>query len=179
MEQYWDEATFLLLVLELKCTKQDENGIDLTFTVGGGAVSNHKPGTKWSGLVGKISGSGTPFEKAMETAKPQPKNERKTNMSQALKRLFTSYIEENRTRTKKKKLTLIVLTDGKWEGENGSQNSVKACIIDIYNELKKKELIGSLDERFVSIEFVQLGQDIEAMERFRDLDNNLVHEGIE
>lgn len=170
MAPYWDEAIFLLETLVMKAWGQDENGMDLSFANG--------PVT--------IRGSNDPskFKKKMEDpyAKPVTGKRIKTDMRKSLRDILYTYIQivkqrRNNPKTKVKKLTIIVLTDGKW-GAKTSEHDVEDDIVDFVKALKKEQ--GNYGQvRQVSIEFVQLGYDEGAAFRMQRLDDELPFLGVE
>ncbi|OBT67421.1 hypothetical protein VE03_03009 [Pseudogymnoascus sp. 23342-1-I1] len=159
MKPHWSHAKFLLKALLLKVAGQDEDGMDLTFTSGKTQVQDKKGESK--------------FIKAMERPDAQPSLQIRTDMKQSLGEIFQKYLDTRRKGSKK--LTLIVLTDGKWDGME-DKNGVDAKIITFAKQLN--EIAGSLEVRPVSIEFIQFGNDPDATSRLRRLDNHLVYAGI-
>lgn len=160
MRYHWDQAGYLLETLLLKATGQDDNGIDLSFTSGNVFVENSKDISK--------------FTKAMDNPKAQPTEHMNTDMKKSLGEIFSdyiSYISEAKANKKEiKNLTLIVLTDGKWDGMD-DKDEVGSKIIE-FSE-KALELVGKLKDRPVSIEFIQFGDDPDATSRLRRLDDYL------
>jgi hypothetical protein len=163
MNPFWFEATYLLETLVMKAAGQDEDGMDLYFTHGPIKV---KGGKSKSEFVG-----------AMNNKSARPMNEVRTDMRASLGELLSGYIGEAKiSGSKTRKLTIIVLTDGKWEGM-GDKDDVRKLVVKFVG--KVKELIGDLESRPVSIEFIQFGDDADATYRLRQLDNGLKWDGIE
>lgn len=75
-----------------------------------------------------------------------------------------------------RKLTVIIFTDGKWEGMN-RKAQVNGTITGFSKALEKE--VGSLQKRFVSIQFVQFGNDPDASHRLGHLDDDLRYSGVE
>lgn len=145
----------------MKAAGQDENGMDLYFTrAGSKKVENQK--TKYD------------FVTAMNSKSAKPMKDVHTDMRASLGDILDDYVSGYRS--KRRKLTIIVLTDGKWEGMK-NKNEVKSWIIKFLQESKGK--IGGLQHRPVSIEFIQFGNDPEATERLRELDDDLKGDDIE
>ena len=160
MIPYWYQASFLLETLVMKAVGQDENGMDLSFTSGSVRVENQKKGYQ--------------FVSAMRKAYPHP--QMRTNMKAALENIFSTYMQEFQGKPlKRKDLTLIVLTDGIWDGMM-DKNEVENKVVDFIEQLRKKS--DYLKERSVSIEFIQFGNDTEATYRLRQLDRNPKWRGI-
>ncbi|KAJ9660233.1 hypothetical protein H2201_006979 [Coniosporium apollinis] len=172
MDAYWDEATFLLEVLFLKLAGQDDDGVDLSFTQSDLVVSNKKSDSMFDT---------SSFRKAMEKARPKNQDGKlQTDMGSALQKIFSQYLDDaaaNKTKRRRvKNLTLIVLTDGIWEAMR-DKDQVERNIVAFVKELEMKEM-GKLEERPVSIEFIQLGDNPTATERLKHLDNGIVGIGF-
>jgi hypothetical protein len=160
MKPYWFEATYLLETLVMKAFGLDDNGMDLYFTAGTYKVENQKGKSK--------------FKQAMNNKSFKPVQHFNTDMRASLSIILDKYLREYR-RTRKN-LTIIVLTDGKWEGMV-DKTEVRNLIIKFAEE--SKGVIGGLKHRPVSIEFIQFGNDADATYRLRQLDDNLKWDGIE
>lgn len=167
MERFWDETTNLLEVLTMKAKGQDKNGMDLYFTTGTVKLENsHDP----SKFVAKM---------ADQNAKPMKGTH--TDMRHPLSDLLGDYLRGIRRTSPyaqlggPKKLTLIILTDGKWHGMT-NRDDVSTTIVDFLQRLEK--MVPSFKSRPVSIQFIQLGDDAEATYRLRLLDNELPHHGV-
>jgi hypothetical protein len=163
MRNDWFQATFLLETLVMKAKGQDENGMDLYFTIGKSRVNN--------------SNDKSAFIKAMEKERPEPGMH--TDIRIRLGKIFEDYIREatkgTRVNTKVRNLTLIILTDGIWSG-TGDKDEVRRNIIRFVKDLTK--LVGEHRNRPVSIEFIQFGDDLDATHRLRSLDDDLKWDGI-
>jgi len=112
MEDLWAEATFLLEVLVMKAKHLDKDGMDLYFTTG-------QPGVL-------KSNKHTDFAKIMNQDQYKPTVGKRTNMKQIIERLLREYLHNVEGQGVKnpglKDLTIIVLTDGKWEGMADSKD---------------------------------------------------------
>ncbi|KAH0565999.1 hypothetical protein GP486_000610 [Trichoglossum hirsutum] len=161
MADFWDEATFVLETLVMKAKGQDKDGMDLCFT--GGPVT----------VYGRDNPS--KFGKAMEDPDAQPVPDNKTDMREALGRIFAEYLRKVHLGHTPKYLTLIVLTDGIWAGLQ-NKYLVEKTITTFLNRLR--ENIGDLEHRPVSIQFIQFGRDPDATDRLWRLDNQLKYDDI-
>jgi hypothetical protein len=166
MGPYWDEATFLLETLVNKASPFDPDGMDLYFTFGKEGVTREKHSSA--------------FRRSMGRAKPSNSEVTSTDMTSALERIFEAYFNDVLERRRKKKspkedLTLIVLTDGVWDATDDKEE-VGRYIVTVLERLEKLE-IGGFKKRPVSIEFVQLGNDDDATERLRALDDDMPIKG--
>ena len=162
MLPFWSVASHVLETLAMKLAGLDEDGLDLLFTIG----EEHN--------ISNAKGSNTPskFKKAIDKAHPAkltPQGMRyKTDMAATFGEIFNEYL-----RDPKKKMTLIVLTDGIWEGSVKSK-SVENKIVDFLKLLLK--IRGTMEDRRFSIEFISFGNDEKAMLRLRRLDDELEKE---
>lgn len=166
MADYWDEAIYLLETLVMKAKGQDENGMDLAFTNGQVYLKN-------SSKVAK-------FREKMEDQGAKPGgNGIHTNLKKSLGDLLNKYIQDMRISIRRgdmRKLTILVLTDGIWAGMT-DKHDVDKMIVEFATELKRVQGT-SLQDRQVSIEFIQFGFDPEASYRLRRLDDELPFKGV-
>ncbi|KAL8772818.1 MAG: hypothetical protein Q9209_002163 [Squamulea sp. 1 TL-2023] len=170
MKPHWAGTKYLLRTLVHKVAGQDENGLDLSFTMGPQKLENEKSNSsKW--------------EKIMKEAEPM--SEARTDMKTPLHEILKSYLEHvthvrqrkhRQPSTTYRRLTLIILTDGIWAGMGNKQNAVNHIIVNMVKKIQVQ--IGDLVDRPISIEFVQFGNDQEATYRLRRLDTGMEWEGI-
>jgi hypothetical protein len=165
MRSDWYQATELLDTLVMKAKGQDENGMDLQFTIGKEGVSS--------------SNSPSAFRHAMKAARPEKGKAMHTDILTRLGKIFENYIREakraTKANTKVRSLTLIVLTNGLWEGTR-NKDDVRRKIVTFVKDLTG--VVGGLGSRSVSIEFVQFGDDPDVTHRLRSLDDDLIWDGI-
>ena len=148
----------------MKAAGQDENGMDLSFTIGRSELNNKK--------------TGSDFWRAMENSEVQPNDGMHTDMQKPLDRILSAQVEEmkrNRSKGSPKKLTIIVLTDGVWAGMKNKRD-VEKTIVKFGKDVQK--FLGNSEPRSVSIEFIQFGYNVDATHRLRRLDDELKFEGI-
>jgi hypothetical protein len=168
MADHWDEAIFLLETLVMKAKGQDDDGIDLSFT-------NYQVNFKSSNDQSK-------FKDAMESPqiRPTPTSQVHTDIRVALGEITSRYlrvVEANRRSvTPVRALTVIVFTDGKWDGMR-DKNDVENTIVKFALELQRLEG-NNLRQRQVSFEFVQFGKDKDAAYRLQRLDDHLPFRGV-
>ncbi|KAH7324079.1 kinase-like domain-containing protein [Rhexocercosporidium sp. MPI-PUGE-AT-0058] len=156
MIPHWDEATNLLEVLVKKAEGQDPNGPDLHFTLG-----NHR-------LMAERRSSA--FTNAMRHESATPTASAATDIRVPLGHLFEKYLGNTR-----KAMTIIVLTDGLWEGVKNKEEVSEQIVTFIK---KVRDLPNNVVPRRVSIEFIQFGTDEAATARLKHLDDNLKDRGI-
>ena len=163
MARWWDDAIEALNVLVEKVAGQDKDGVDLSFTNGRVKLTNQKGGTK--------------IKAAMKEA--QPDRLVGTNMSKALGDILSdyySYVLERRKAPKKfKGLTVIVLTDGIWEGMT-NKAGVEDTVVNFLENLG--DLIGHTMDRLATIELIQFGHDKDATHMLEQLEGNLKWRGV-
>jgi serine/threonine protein kinase len=170
MVEFWDETIYLLETLVMKAWGQDKNGMDLTFANGPIEVKN--------------SNTPSTFRNKMEhrDARPSKGSGVKTDIRKALEEvLYNRYLRVVKQslqdhKVKVKKLTIIVLTDGKWDDMEGD-NDVEDTIVEFAKKLKKIQG-DHMQIRQVSFEFVQLGFDEGAAFRLQRLDDELPWRGV-
>jgi hypothetical protein len=166
MSEHWDEATFLLETLVMKAHGQDPDGPDMAFT------NDSEEFTKGKGAAA--------FRRAMQKVRPKKDSHVRTNIKTALTPIFNNYLSMvGRTHDKSKvnALTVIILTDGLWMGM-ADKNEIIPKIVQFYQQLTEK-MDGMMKDRQVSIQFIQFGDDEEARERLRRLDDDMPYRGVE
>lgn len=165
MEPHWDQAVYLLETLIMKATGQDENGIDLYFTNSHERLENGKDPQK--------------FRNLMDDAKvrPTPNSEIRTDMRMRLQDIFFKYLKAARVQHKIRKMTVIVLTDGLWEGMT-DKYELEGVIANFWLDLKTAQR-NIVQFRQVSIQFIQFGGDEDASYRLRRLDEEMPGLGVE
>jgi hypothetical protein len=156
MRQHWDEATMLLDVLVNKAAGQDPNGPDLLFTLG-----NHKLNAEKKTAA---------FTDAMGHPDAVPTDSAATDIRVPLGKIFEKYLKNFENA-----MTIIVLTDGLWQGVQ-DKNEVSDQIVTFVKTVR--DLTNNVVPRRVSIEFIQFGADPEATARLFDLDDHLKDRGI-
>lgn len=166
MQPHWGEAKFLLETLVMKAEGLDPDGPDLRFTMG-----THE-------LKGERRASA--FKDAMKHPDAIPRDSDVTDIRVSLGKIFDQYLEGLRAPWRglnlSRALTIIVLTDGLWQGVEVKEE-VDEQIVKFVRRVK--ELTNNVIPRRVSIEFIQFGKDPEATERLRKLDDDLKARGIE
>jgi hypothetical protein len=166
MKDFWYETMYLVETLVMKAAGQDDNGMDLSFTLGSLKVVNKKDKSD--------------FSKAMRDRQVEPANGKHTDMRKALGDIFARYLEDLESakspfKKRVKDLTLIVLTDGIWAGVRNKEE-VKNTIVYFVKKLEGE--VGKLRHRPMSIEFIQFGNNVGATNMLWSFDNELKHEGI-
>ena len=165
MRQYWGQATWLLETLVMKAAGIDPDGPDLRFTMGKYELKREERSSA--------------FKEAMTRADTMPRDSDVTDIRVSLGKIFDQYLEGLKTPWRGLKvnaLTIIVLTDGLWQGVEVKEE-VDDQIVTFVRRVR--ELTNNVIPRRVSIEFIQFGKDAEATKRLRNLDDHLKAQGIE
>ena len=171
MADFWDQTIYLLETLVMKAKGQDKDGMDLSFTNGPVHLKNGK------GPSG--------FREKMEDPKARPYHSVHTEMGKALGKIMAEYLQSVKSwkssikTTLMKKLTVIVLTDGVWANMENQQYTVIQRIVSFHEDLSSELQETMRQDRHVSFEFVQLGNDIGARQLLKYLDDELTAYGIE
>ncbi|KAI1370250.1 hypothetical protein F4677DRAFT_457997 [Hypoxylon crocopeplum] len=151
MAPYWDAMSIVLEVLVPKVELLDKTGLDLEFTIGSEykahGVSGNKLLSKFKGAKQKTQSQSFRFE---------------TNMTQTLNRIFDNYLNNP-----ERAMTLIILTNGNWEGTR-NDTSVEKTIADF---LKKPALSERMEKRWFTIQFISFGHEVPQI--LKDLDDNI------
>ncbi|CAO2655473.1 Nn.00g105370.m01.CDS01 [Neocucurbitaria sp. VM-36] len=166
MSEHWDEATFLIETLVMKAHGQDPDGPDLSFTNCTIEFRQEKDAAA--------------FRRAMQRARPRKDNLIRTNIKTALTPIFNNYLSmvgRAYDKSKVNALTVIILTDGLWMGMIDPDEIIEK-VVEFDQELKKR-MDGMMNERQVSLQFIQFGDDEEARERLRRLDDDMPYRGID
>jgi hypothetical protein len=149
-----------LLTLAMKIGPLDKDGLDLDYTCG---ETNRVSGaTNWN--IRKV------FRQSINKARSELDPSDKTDMAETLARIFDVYMRG----TLQKRQTIIILTDGLWEGSK-DWTAVEKEIAQHINAMREK--LGRREHRWFTIQFISFGQNRAALDRLRDLDDKL--RGIE
>jgi serine/threonine protein kinase len=151
MQKFWPIVTFVAITLAMKIAGLDEDGYDVRFTINGAKYDEF-------GLKGK--GGLETLKKTLMAAQPQPL--KPTDMSEVLDDLFREH-QSNRYR---KATTLLVLTDGAWEGTIPVDNADNK-IVEFARDLGKVKA----RDRHYTIGFIRFG--VEFRDRLKALDDEL------
>ena len=162
MRQHWGRAIFVLETLGMKIGPLDKDGLDLLFTRG---CENYKrEGVKGLGIP-------SVFREAMQLAKAGDTEELyQTNPTQILSEVLGKYC-----RNSMKNLTVIVLTTGEWEAQENGQADVEQVLASYIKVISQfKQDFGQ--ERACTIQFISFGDNEEALQRLKDLDDTFSKE---
>ncbi|KAK7920892.1 hypothetical protein PG985_008914 [Apiospora marii] len=154
MEPYWPAMRITLETLASKIGKLDKDGLDIEFTIG---KSHNTSKTHVRKLLQK-------FDRAREEAlQPRVPSRTGTDMATILGQIFSEYLKDT-----SKAMTLIVLSDGLWEGTH-SDEDVKTSIVEFLRRdaIEKKPV----NMRWFSIEFISFGD--AGLKTFEELDDGL------
>jgi hypothetical protein len=156
MVKHWPILKFVAETLSRKVAGLDRNGIDLRFTIKGHEFDR----TNLKGDSGRRD-----FARAIDKARPCPASSKDhfvaTNMDQILRNIFQGWRASSRKAT-----TLIILTDGSWEGTI-PRDAIDKSILDF----AKKNLHKKYESRHFSIGFIRFGD--KETKRLKSLDDDL------
>lgn len=152
----WWTVGRVLLALAMKIGGLDKDGIDLVYTIG-----EHKNLNNVKGRA--IYGS---FKTSLDDAGKSISGSDRTSMRKTLGTIFSEYLKDT-----SKRMTLIILTDGIWEGSR-TADDVEKLIVEFVEKLQKQR--RSMEQRWFSIQFVYFGdEDTAAISRLKSLDDNM------
>lgn len=156
MVEHWPLLKFVAETLSRKVAGLDQSGIDLKFTIKGHAFDKIN-------LVGDRGRRD--LAKAIDRARPCPASSKDhfvaTNMDQILRNTFQEWRNSSKRAT-----TMIILTDGLWEGTIPRDAIDKTILTFAKDELHKKHA-----SRHFSIGFIRFGN--AGMKRLERLDDDL------
>ncbi|KAK8107550.1 uncharacterized protein PG998_009563, partial [Apiospora kogelbergensis] len=152
MRPYWPAMRIALETLASMIGSLDKDGLDIEFTLGKHLNTSNAPVRK---LLER-------FDKAWDEAlQPQDPSRTGTDMAIILSQIFFAYLGNTA-----KPMTLIVFTDGVWDG-TVSDEDVERSIVEFLGNPAIDEKPESL--RWFSIEFVSYGQEgVKKLEKFDD-----------
>lgn len=166
MKKHWEAVKSLLFQLVSKAQYVDKDGMDLKFTI---SDTNFKASNVLNNFVWELNNQNH-----------VPRNNIETNMSTVLGPILQKFLDSFTSRKKDsaRKMTIIVLTDGKWGGMT-NKLAVDNKIVEFCQQLKKHRHTNLEDDtRSLSIQFVQFGDDPQATRRLRRLDDELKFRGV-
>ena len=164
MEANWYEATYLLETLVEMAEGLDEDGMDLRFTIGSVKLEGKDLATK--------------FVNSMKKARPIKGT--RTDLRSSLGDILDVYKNKLRERRMHPSITvkdvvLLILTDGIWAGMDDKQ--LVAEKLKVFQK-GLKDIDDSLKLRPFSVEYIQFGNDEDAMKRLIYLDDYLHKEDV-
>lgn len=201
MAEHWVWARDLLSVLVAFLYGQDDDGMDLYFTSSTRAAGTFSeprnffdtmsapeyrpPGTIGPfdpqpptasppslGPPGPLRVSTTSTSSTAETDQDTMRNDIRDTLSSILGR-WSRKIGGHPSKDVKKKLTLIILTDGKWPGVGRKRTVAEQIITSLEKYLDNPNLKPQLITRGLTIQFVRFGNDKDAIKELDWMDNSL------
>ncbi|KAL1880072.1 hypothetical protein Daus18300_001435 [Diaporthe australafricana] len=192
MAEHWIHVKDIVSVLVALLYGQDDDGIDLYFTSSKQLVGTFDEPKQFVEEMNKHRPShGTHCKVVSPVHDPQPdflppdsiprattastasSNELNENITEVLDGILETW-SKNFMVNEKKKLTLIILTDGVWPGVSNKATLIAGIIHTLERAQNKKMLRKQLEERGLSIQFVRFGYDEAAIGALESLDNNLI-----
>ncbi|KAK0729524.1 hypothetical protein B0H67DRAFT_638129 [Lasiosphaeris hirsuta] len=179
MAKHWREASFLLEVLVWRVLGYDSDGIELYFTDMETTISV-EPG-KRQGVQD--------FVDAMTKARPRTIHKLKTKLRPRLNKIMATYGDK-----KRKPTTVLILTDGAWEGlpyedDVGQWITENLCGLAgqdpkaLQSPTQKPSTIGDWQANFeetrpITFQFIAFGNHPEGIARMKRLDDLLGEQGL-
>lgn len=152
----WWTVKRVLLALAMKIGRLDKDGVDLVYTIGEHRNLNNVKGRD-------IYRS---FKTSLDNTGDSISDSDMTSMRKTLGTIFSEYLKDT-----SKRMTLIILTDGIWEGSR-TADDVEHLIVDFVEKLQERR--RSMEQRWFSIQFVYFGdEDTPAISRLKSLDDNM------
>ncbi|KAK3392807.1 kinase-like domain-containing protein [Podospora didyma] len=167
MERHWREATHLLRILVWRSLGYDDDGMELYFT---------NPDTRVLVKAAKNQDV-MDFVSAMNKARPNQPGQRgsKTNLDTKLQEIISHYTTAKRSSAKEKRKTIIILTDGIWEGM--SDDELQTRMLETLRrlaDLHREDVTKTLEDiRPITFQFVAFGDNQKALDRMRRLDDDM------
>ena len=163
MYQHWPICRFVTQTLLMKVAGLDKDGVDIRFTINGNRLN--KDGLRrTSGL--------SDLNTVLNSARPSQSNENRAREATDMRRVLHDIFVGHRNKGPEKMTTVIVLTDGVWEGS--SLDLVKSTIVDFVRRLEKDK--RDFGPRHFTIGFVNFGDGKEEREKLQYLDDKLCQE---
>lgn len=201
MAEHWIYARELVSVLVAFLYGQDDDGIDLYFTDSSQLVgtfhepkqfveemTKHRPN---DGSQPKFSDTQSPTINRQSdfvplqpipragTASTSSSSDLSANIYEVLKEILRDWSNrflKKEDKKEKKKLTLIVLTDGIWAGVLRKSIVAREITNAVENAQSRGSLRKQLGQRGLSIQFVRFGNDPDAVAELDYMDNDLAGE---
>lgn len=172
MARFWNHATYLLRVMVWRSLKWDEDGMELVFTTG-----RPELGLKPKAMKGNRQ-KPEDFVKKMDSAKPNPDGQVKTDMKVSLESILGPHMKNYRDgETLKRGLTILVLTDALWRANDDNDiDDYLANFIKINKATRGWDGSPPDDQcrrRPIGIQFIRFGHHPEAISRLQRLDDEL------
>lgn len=166
MAKHWPRVRELVATLVTLLHGQDDNGMEMYFT---SSETKHGPITEPFQFVDIINQMKPKVEISQDRASIS-EAKRADDIRKALAQIL-SLVGQT---TYKRKLTLIILTDGIWKGIS-NRRTVADRIVTSFQEWQDEDILKEMLEiRGLSIQFVQFGDDKAAEMEFEYMDNHLV-----
>ncbi|CAG8948909.1 hypothetical protein HYFRA_00002035 [Hymenoscyphus fraxineus] len=166
MAPHWDEVMRVFEALSYIVKAQDRDGLDLYFAIS----DDFHQGVKKTSFL----------QERVRWHKPNSRAG-KADMNIRLSRILQTYTENLQNKKKtlfgktpktQKPLSLYILTNGIWEGDNSTVDGT------IENAVKKLEDLRK-DRLQIGIQFISFGDDVTGLEKLRKLDDELdLHKDI-
>lgn len=163
MSQHWPITNFVTHTLGMKVAGLDEDGIDVKFTIKGKKFNKER----LRGLEG-LNELNNVLKRAQPIRLDDEDATEATDMSAILGEIFSNYWIKGH----QKATTVLVLTDGVWEGT--SSEKVNETIVNFAHELENHK--RRFSARHFTIGFIRFGDGATEKSRLEYLDDELCKE---
>jgi hypothetical protein len=158
MSKHWGLVAETMKALLSLIRDLDDDGFEIRFT----CDSSHS-------FFGRNSGAR--LEKSLQLERPR--SDMHTDMRMVLGEIFDEYVRRKlpySMSSNHRNMTIIVLTDGVWDGMADPRH-VRGKIVRFVRRVR--DIRGDFVERPVSIQFIQFGNDPQAVRMLQYLDDDL------
>ncbi len=169
MAEHWVFAKELVSVLTAFLYEQDDDGMDMYFTSSTTAFGSFSKPGDFVKAMSEMCPKPAPMAKATHPPDKLPDERDIRDVLEHILRLWRSKYQ--------RKLTLLVLTDGVWPNIAEKRTVANLIVSFLEKWADKKGPKDLLQERGLSIQFIQLGSDEAAREEFEYMDDKLTGSG--
>ncbi|KAL2075033.1 hypothetical protein VTL71DRAFT_8813 [Oculimacula yallundae] len=169
MGKYWPWARDLVAVLVALLHGQDDNGMEIYFT---SSTKTYGPFTEPNEFVSIINQM-NPKTRQSDNLQEQGDNHARQEKADDIRKVLGRILDKVGEETYHRKLTLIILTDGVWKGITEKRTVAEMIVSKLEMWYDKALLKEMMQDRGVSLQFVQFGNDPQASAVFGLMDDNL------
>lgn len=180
MGQHWPMVRGLVSVLTALLYGQDANGMDIYFTSSSERYGPFTEPVQFTNLINKMKAINRTSIIGEQGPRRSPTNDRADDIRESLGEILSLVATPSKQRTNKhytRKLTIIIFTDGCWDGITRKRTVAERIVswIDQWEDEDHLHKMLENENRGLSIQFVQFGNDKEATIEFEYMDNELAN----
>ena len=170
MESHWPRVRELVAVIVALLYGQDDNGMEIYFTSSMDPFGPFSEPKDFVRVINKMKPKAAPSpDEADETILDE------ANRADDIRKVLFHILGLVGKKGYKRKLTLIILTDGLWKGISDKRTVANGIVNCLEQWQDEKALREMLKVRGVSLQFVQFGKDEAARKEFTYMDDHLVN----